>query len=617
MKNNLKRIGVMFLFIFTVVLPVNAATSGALAFSGNDTHTLNSSFTLDIAVVNNGGTITTVGGQVTVSDSNCLKLEKVDYVDDNSDVNGTKFSFFSQRGKAGNFTIARATFKAGAASCSTNVNLVGSNITFTNNDINSTNISKKITIIDNNPTPSKSSDATLSSLTPNVGSLSPSFNKDTMNYSLTVGSDVGSVNFTTSTTDEKATVSGNTCNLTGESTTCKIVVTAEDGTKKEYTVNVNKTTNGDSNPSGGNQPTGGNKPSGGNSGGNTSGGTSSPASKSTDNTLKSLIVNDGMIKPNFNKDISNYSIIVPNQVTSLNLKAIANDPKAKVVINGNSNFQIGSNVVTIRVTADDGSVRNYVINVERSEKESQNKLEQLVINGGSIKPNFNPDVYEYDIDVPSNTDKIDVNAIPANSNAKVEVIGNDNLKEGNNAVLVRVTDENGFSQYYRLNVNRGSSNKKFLGLTWGQWFTLLGFLLLVGLLLLILFLVLRKKDDEEEPAVEAAVPPTPTMPTFEFKPEFNFGSKNGTDDHIVEPGGVLNQYTGTAPELTAKDKLEEADYAEIPYDPYDDVVTKDEMYDALDEAMKTKDPSKLQMLYNQEKLNREKEEMKKNDQHYE
>ena len=50
---------------------------------------------------------------------------------------------------------------------------------------------------------------------------------------------------------------------------------------------------------------------------------------------------------------------------------------------------------------------------------------------------------------------------------------------------------------------------------------------------------------------------------------------------------------------------------EVPYDMYDDVVTKDELIDAIYEGIKEKNPEKLQMLLEQEKLNRKKEEMRR------
>ena len=55
----------------------------------------------------------------------------------------------------------------------------------------------------------------------------------------------------------------------------------------------------------------------------------------------------------------------------------------------------------------------------------------------------------------------------------------------------------------------------------------------------------------------------------------------------------------------------DADYEDnLPYDPYDEIVTKREVIDAIHEAMKTKDPSKLKMLLQQDALNQAKKELK-------
>ena len=83
---------------------------------------------------------------------------------------------------------------------------------------------------------------------------------------------------------------------------------------------------------------------------------------------------------------------------------------------------------------------------------------------------------------------------------------------------------------------------------------------------------------------------------------------------MVEAGGVLNQYTGITPKeakFMEAQEIPAATYKEVPYDPFDETVTKDEMFDAISEAMETKDPSKLQILYEQERLNRKKEALKR------
>ena len=49
----------------------------------------------------------------------------------------------------------------------------------------------------------------------------------------------------------------------------------------------------------------------------------------------------------------------------------------------------------------------------------------------------------------------------------------------------------------------------------------------------------------------------------------------------------------------------------MPNDPYDETVTKREIIDAIKEAGKTKDPSKLKMLLKQDEINQKKKEIKK------
>ena len=84
-----------------------------------------------------------------------------------------------------------------------------------------------------------SSDNNLKSLTVEGFSLSPEFNKSTLSYNVTVLATTTKVNINASVNDSKAKVSG-----TGEkdvvegTNTFEIVVTAENGTTKTYTINV-------------------------------------------------------------------------------------------------------------------------------------------------------------------------------------------------------------------------------------------------------------------------------------------------------------------------------------------------------------------------------------------
>ena len=106
---------------------------------------------------------------------------------------------------------------------------------------------------------------------------------------------------------------------------------------------------------------------------------------------------------------------------------------------------------------------------------------------------------------------------------------------------------------------------------------------------------------------------------IEFKPEINIGSRNGTDDDTIYPNGNLYQDSKLSAEVPKQlsepkkiiddDSIIEADYKDK-YDLYDDVVTKDELYDALEESLETNNSDKLKMLLKQEEVNRLKKEIK-------
>lgn len=82
-----------------------------------------------------------------------------------------------------------------------------------------------------------------------------------------------------------------------------------------------------------------------------------PASYSSDNTLKSLQISPGTLSPAFSPDRTTYNATVDADVTELVVSAVANDNAAKV----SRRMDPGSNTTTITVTAEDGSVKRYII----------------------------------------------------------------------------------------------------------------------------------------------------------------------------------------------------------------------------------------------------------------
>ena len=438
--------------------------------------------------------------------------------------------------------------------------------------------------------PELDGDATLSKLYIGGYTLSPTFNKNTNVYSISVGEAVGGLNVDATPTSSKAKVEvkGNNGWKYGMNTVT-IVVTAENGNKNTYIINVNR-----KDPSG------------------------KQDNKSNDSYLNSLVVNGATISPNFDKDVSSYTVTVPYDVEKLDISYVTSNNKAKVEIIGNDELQVGTNNVQVKVTAEDGSVRIYMINATRAAFSAKNNLKILSANGFTLNPSFDKDRLEYNLKVKSNTDSLDLTAIAENENAKVEITGNGNFKTGNNVVLIKVTDENGFTKYYQINVDKPEA--AVMGMSLGQFlmFLLLG-LGLLGVLILLIVLLKRRKDREDKKQV--VMQPTPPTPVIDFKPEFNFGSRNGTDDDVVYPGGVLNQGNGQIPNTEPPKKLMEADYEDLTdedleevtrnFDFFDQTITKDELIAAIREGMETHNTDKLRMLLKQDELNQLKKEIKR------
>lgn len=87
------------------------------------------------------------------------------------------------------------------------------------------------------------------------------------------------------------------------------------------------------------------------------------ASYSKDNYLSSLTVDGYELTPSFDKNTTEYSLELENKVREIKVSAKANDSKAEVDGTGKYTLSEGANKITVSVTAENGNVRNYIINV--------------------------------------------------------------------------------------------------------------------------------------------------------------------------------------------------------------------------------------------------------------
>ena len=196
-----------------------------------------------------------------------------------------------------------------------------------------------------------SSNAGLGDLTISEGTLSPTFAEGTKDYTATVPNDVTGITVTPTIADATATVTVNGVEVpsgkaSGEiplqvgENTITTVVTAEDGTTNTYVIVVTR--------------------------------------EETSNAgLSDIVVSEGTLSPEFNTDTKNYTVDVPNETNSIIITPTPIDPNAtvEIIVDGKTvadntapiDLKTGENVVTIVVTAPDGTQETYTIIVNRED----------------------------------------------------------------------------------------------------------------------------------------------------------------------------------------------------------------------------------------------------------
>ncbi|MEK3910176.1 cadherin-like beta sandwich domain-containing protein [Paenibacillus sp. FSL H7-0331] len=293
-----------------------------------------------------------------------------------------------------------------------------------------------------------SSNADLSNLIVDQGTLTPVFESGTISYTNDVAHPVSSLNVTPIIADSTATLkvngtaatSGSPVNLpiTVGSNTITIVVTAQDGTtQKIYTVLVNRA-----------------------------------ASSNAD--LSNLIVDQGTLTPAFESGIISYKDDVAYPVSSLNVTPTIADSTAALKVNGNTEtngkavtvpLNIGTNTITVEVTAQDNSKKSYTITVTRAAPSNNADLSNLVLDQGTLSPVFASGIISYTNDVAYPVSSLNVTPTIADNTAVLKVNGNTvtsgsgvtiPLNVGANTITVEVTAQDNSTKTYTVTVNRAA-----------------------------------------------------------------------------------------------------------------------------------------------------------------
>ena len=157
--------------------------------------------------------------------------------------------------------------------------------------------------------------------------------------------------------------------------------------------------------------------------------------------LKSLTIDGYELL--FNPNQYNYELNVKEEESKLSIKAEGYNQNAKIDID---NPELTENdTIIINVTEDD-ITSTYYIKVTKG-----NQNNQLIknISIANYDLNFDSSVYEYNLTISDNVDKLNIIVEP-NDNAEINIVGNENLKDGS---IITVNGKNDNSDVtYTINV---------------------------------------------------------------------------------------------------------------------------------------------------------------------
>jgi hypothetical protein len=195
-------------------------------------------------------------------------------------------------------------------------------------------------------------------------------------------------------------------------------------------------------------------------------------------TLSGLVLSSGTLSPTFASATTSYAASVPNATTSMRVTPTVTDSTATIKVNGATvasgaasasiPLVVGTNTITILVTAQDGTTINTnTVTVTRSPS-AVSTLSGLVLSSGTLSPTFASSTTTYTANVTNVTNSITV--VPALTTVTASVTVNGTtvasgtasafipLVVGTNTITTVVTAQDGVTmKTYTVTVTRAPS----------------------------------------------------------------------------------------------------------------------------------------------------------------
>ncbi len=204
----------------------------------------------------------------------------------------------------------------------------------------------------------------------------------------------------------------------------------------------------------------------------------------SNNNISEIKVSTGTLDKEINDDDTYYVITVGSGTTNIDIDGVLTSEYSEVSGFGNYTLAGDHTIIQIKVTAENGEVKEYTFEVVREQAtttatednnssdttdtaavstavnyvvntvkySSDSLLDNLIIEGYEI--NFSRDKYEYTITVGSDVNSLNIKALLSDMDASYAVYGNGEFKEGENTVRVVVTAEDGSTSTYTITVNK-------------------------------------------------------------------------------------------------------------------------------------------------------------------
>ena len=232
--------------------------------------------------------------------------------------------------------------------------------------------------------------------------------------------------------------------------------------------------------------------------------------KSTNKALKDLVIENYKLTPSFDPDTTKYTLEVGADVEKLDVSPITQDEKAEAEVSGNTNLKVGTNTITVKVTAEDQTTRFYTISVTKTNKEKEEKtdkllLKKLEIKNATLTPSFSADETNYTIAVsdPASIKAEDITALAEDEDVDVKIALSEDSENNERLITIMLEKkdgENTQSGSYQIVVKKSvlSPISNLVNKKDNKIYYILGAIIGVLLLFIVIIIVLLKKTSAKE-----------------------------------------------------------------------------------------------------------------------